>query len=444
MYEEIKEQFKKVIQYSQNIPNLKVDSLFERWYEAKKDIIEGFGNQLIYEVKTPVQFHLDEKERSKNFQEFVSQLKLVYDRPDLSTFVELNQQGFYENTVCTPYEYAGVKINIGAKLVKAFKYFEDDKILLDTFQTVASRIIQEDKVEGTLCFSVHPLDYLSSSENTYNWRSCHALDGDYRAGNLSYMVDSTTIICYIKGANNVILPSFPHDVPWNSKKWRMLLFLSQDRDMVIAGRQYPFSSESGLQCIHDHLTAALGCPEDEFTSWRNDMITEVNTSNGRLHYLSSRYIPVNHKLYEWEKIIKDAKNTLNFNDLLLSSCYTKPYYSIKNNWWVYRDEPDFTIGGEVKCLCCDQERIIDPNMMVCRHCADQYGLYDDESCECSCCGRHIYDDDWYEVEGEVICSNCYSTECFVCDECEEVHFNDQRHYDCGRYLCEYCYNEQKR
>ena len=28
-------------------------------------------------------------------------------------------------------------------------------------------------------------DYLSLSENAFNWRSCHALDGEYRAGNLS-------------------------------------------------------------------------------------------------------------------------------------------------------------------------------------------------------------------------------------------------------------------
>ena len=40
---------------------------------------------------------------------------------------------------------------------------------LYTLQNKASQIIQEDCVEGTVCFSVHPLDYLSISENIYNF-----------------------------------------------------------------------------------------------------------------------------------------------------------------------------------------------------------------------------------------------------------------------------------
>lgn len=45
------------------------------------------------------------------------------------------------------------------KLVKAFKYFEENSRSLEDIQNYASRIIQEDKIEGTLCFSVHPLDF---------------------------------------------------------------------------------------------------------------------------------------------------------------------------------------------------------------------------------------------------------------------------------------------
>lgn len=125
------------------------------------------------------------------------------------------------------------------KLVKAFKYFEENPRSLEDIQNYASRIIQEDKIEGTLCFSVHPLDFLSVSENTYNWRSCHALDGEYRAGNLSYMVDRSTFICYLRGAENQKLPHFPEDVLWNSKKWRMLLYMEDKRRGLMAGRQYP-------------------------------------------------------------------------------------------------------------------------------------------------------------------------------------------------------------
>lgn len=61
------------------------------------------------------------------------------------------------------------------------------------------------------------LRFLTSSVNTYNWRSCHALDGEYRAGNLSYMADNVTFMCYIKGEAKLQYPFLPHGISWNSK-----------------------------------------------------------------------------------------------------------------------------------------------------------------------------------------------------------------------------------
>ena len=134
----------------------------------------------------------------------------------------------------------GIYVPEGAKIIKSFKHFEGNKRKLEEMQTAASRVIQADKIEGYIYFSVHPLDFLSLSENAHNWRSCHALDGEYRSGNLNYMVDSSTIVCYVKSKEDTILPRFPEDVPWNNKKWRVLLFLSDDGYSMMAGRQYPF------------------------------------------------------------------------------------------------------------------------------------------------------------------------------------------------------------
>ena len=112
---------------------------------------------------------------------------------------------------------------------------------------------------------VHPLDFLSTSENTHNWRSCHALDGEYRSGNLSHMVDHSTVICYLKSGREEKLPNFPPDVLWNSKKWRVLFYMADRWDMVFAGRQYPFSTETGLDYVKNKVfpKANLGL----FSSW---------------------------------------------------------------------------------------------------------------------------------------------------------------------------------
>ena len=36
---------------------------------------------------------------------------------------------------------------------------------------------------------------------------------------------------------------------WNDKKWRVLLFLSNEKELIMAGRQYPFTSDFGLSFI---------------------------------------------------------------------------------------------------------------------------------------------------------------------------------------------------
>jgi hypothetical protein len=50
------------------------------------------------------------------------------------------------------------------------------------------------------------------------------------------MMDEHTMVCYLKASDSVKLPNFPDDVPWNSKKWRVLLYLSKDLNMLMAGR----------------------------------------------------------------------------------------------------------------------------------------------------------------------------------------------------------------
>ena len=196
----IKEDFDKVITYSQYIPDPKTDRLFDVWLECKRDFIELFGGKYIYEFPEKVSFDLGPKEKHDRVIRFAGQVASQWGYTNLADFIEKQEDGFFQNLTVEDYTaWDGKIIRKGSKLVKSFRHFikDNDRSLID-IQNEASRIIQEDKIEGTLCLSVHPLDFLSLSENTYNWRSCHSLDGEYRAGNLSYMMDKHTIICYLK------------------------------------------------------------------------------------------------------------------------------------------------------------------------------------------------------------------------------------------------------
>ena len=154
---------------------------------------------------------------------------IIYlDRRDYERICEIHDNCFEYDFSFFEHTYNSKKLPPletlnGMKLLRAFKFFISDPDVLRDLQDKASMILQETKLSGYFYVSIHPLDYLSQSETTYNWRSCHALDGEYRAGTLSYMQDNVSLVCYIASDEKKQLPRFPAEVPWYSKKWRMML-----------------------------------------------------------------------------------------------------------------------------------------------------------------------------------------------------------------------------
>jgi hypothetical protein len=452
----IKEQFKRVIAYSQGIADPQVDYLFRTWEANKERFIERFGG-LIYEWPEPVEFTLDPVEKKKRALDFVECVSNTFDNEELADFLDLNLDTFFDNKVSNS---GGKKIPEGMKLIKAFKFFENNKQALRDMQDIASQMIQENCVKGTLCFSVHPLDFLSSSENTYNWRSCHALDGEYRAGNLSYMVDDCTFMVYIKGANSASLPGFPPDLTWNSKKWRMLIHAGESDQIMFAGRQYPFSSKSGIDMVlkmYNNLMPNDFCPfgggKSKYREWRADYVDSyVPFDAVNLDWTNSleeRYIVIKKRLVPLEKMVKQGPGALNYNDVLFSTCYKYPYYAILNpdGWhsveWL--QEHPILIGGEVPCLLCHNELIRNAETMRCDDCEVEFGYEENDNYgHCECCGRRIHYDDAYYVGDDYVCDHCFNNECFVCDNCGEVYYNTEKHCieveeDEVEYVCSHCH-----
>lgn len=412
---EIKEQVKRVISYSQDMNNPKVDKLINIWYNNKKDIYDIFNHKLILESDSLVEVDMEQDEIDARIEKFLDD---IFNRgyPSLHRFVLLNKNHFCENIV--PEDYItlnGIKIPKGMKITKAFKFFVDDKEELDIIQTMASRIIQEKKITGYLCLSIHPLDYLSSAESTYNWRSCHALDGEHRAGNLSYMLDKSTIVCYLRGEHETKLPHFPSSVSWNSKKWRMLLHLSDNYDAMFAGRHYPFFSKSLMIKVKKMFVASYlnsirvneyyYYPPVIWSKWHNDDITTAHfkVNNEDDFSTITRFIPMNHWIYPINKLVTDTREPLHFNDILYSSVYEHPYYA----WRESSNGGDihFTIGHSVPCLCCERYHISDPSMMICSDCDTT------DYITCEFCGERIPEDEaiWIDEREMYVCRDCYES-----------------------------------
>ena len=386
-------------------------------------------------------FELSEEDKNSRLDEFIDIVCTTCDNNELIDFICEYRNDFFANKISSTYHKNGRKIPKGMKITKAFKYFEEDAEVVNLLQTQASMMLQENKVEGFLYFSVHPLDFLSSSENTYNWRSCHALDGEYRAGNLSYMVDKSTVICYLCNTEHTILPNFPKEVPWNSKKWRMLLFFEEKWQALFAGRQYPFFSHTALDVV---LSSANKFLPGHWTKWHNDQLLTFNYLEPDSYadgHLAAKYVCINSNLYSLTTIVKDAKHSLHFNDLLNSSCYT-PYYT----WKWYSDiniPPKFEIGGEVPCLQCGHSFITCGDVMRCLDCELQYGEGENDTfCYCDCCDRRMLVETGHQIatHSHILCDWCYNEYAQRCGCCGSSEYSTDLIYNKSlhAYVCIYC------
>ena len=452
MYNDIQEQFNKVISYSQGIPQPDTDKLFADWLEGKRDFIEAFGGQLIYEWPEKVSFELGSREKSLRLDDFIGVLENRYENYDLAEFVRANKEGFFSNQVVEPYTTSkGDTIPKGMKLLRAFKFFESDANALEAEQNAASMIIQEDKIEGTLCLSVHPLDFLSTSENTHNWRSCHALDGEYRSGNLSHMIDHSTFICYLKSSKDEKLPNFPPDVPWNSKKWRVLFYMSDRWDMIFAGRQYPFCTETGLDFVKNKVfpRANLG----DFSTWIDKKYCGFKDKDVYSNF-SHSYVPVVDGLVPLDELVINEPGSLQFNDVLSSSCYDALYaYKKVECFGGYKYAPvhkftRFHVGGKCNCTRCGKYPIEITSSFMCNDCELEYGdSEDDMFAYCPCCGSRYYYDDgvWVEGDEECVCPSCADRETTICDCCGTRHYISTMVYSRkhNKYLCPECWDEMQ-
>lgn len=422
-----------------------MDDIYQQWYENKKRFIDKFGG-LIYEIPTPITFEINADLKSSKASCFAEVLDDIYGLTDLANYIWKEKENFFSNISKKDFTTeSGIVIKAGSKIIKAFKHFINDKELLTELQNRASMIIQEDKITGTLCLSVHPLDFLSSSENTYNWRSCHALDGDFRTGNLSYMCDPSTIICYLKGADDVALPNFPKSVLWNSKKWRMLVHTDNRYNIFFAGRQYPFFSETALHQIRIILMDLFSNTILPYTGWGNEYLYSYQTGRyvGNItdYPLDDKYAIIHGHLYPMHKLIKDARHSRHYSDLLNSTCYI-PYYMFTRE--CYDTELELNIGANVKCVCCNKNYNTSESFL-CNSCAEEYVEEEDECVYCSICDRRIpiIESFYIPEEDQVLCAHCFDTVGDFCQRCHTWHRNGELTYSNAlrQILCDSCLEE---
>ena len=480
-FDQLKKDVTEVLSCSQELPEKEltaVDKLLRIWRTNKEYFIEKMNGNLIYELPEKISFQIDDETRANRVDEFLNWMNDSFeyykikdaDLGALAEFIKDNKKDFFSNILSKEYKtevflnhnyLSGKKIIIpaGIKIIKAFKYFIEDKNLLSMFQDRASLILQENKLEGRLCFSVHPLDFLSVSVNNMNWRSCHALDGDFRGGNLNYMLDSSTAVVYLKADKPPCsLPGFGN-VLWNDKKWRVLFFFSKERMMVFAGRQYPFEATNALYLTKPILQNLFpntfdygGCPE--WGEWDDTSLDAIVYNENTIHF-DPPYIILNEGqgLKKLNDLIKQNYYKLYFNDLLESSVYQKPWFiqkrTVRTNEFKER-RTEFYIGTDAPCPVCGSDMVTSSEWMICDGCAkrlkvdNEYEENDELYRYCDWCGQMFPEEDVVFTENGVLCSECFHELYKECTICGNLHCKNELTLLPEGYVCDWCLDDKIR
>ncbi len=132
------------------------------------------------------------------------------------------------------------------ELVK-YPYME----LFTQFRDRVSVIRTTQRIDTDVVLSIHPIDFLSMSDNKSGWTSCMSLvgKGSNRAGVTEYMNSPTAVVAYME-SKMPYLPGVPN------KSWRMMLFYDTDNNVALGSRQYPFFSK---ELAVGALSALTGC-----------------------------------------------------------------------------------------------------------------------------------------------------------------------------------------
>lgn len=428
---QIQRDIESVIKYSQEYPfDVDMHDIVNQWYRSKKFFIDTFGGQPIKRItKEPLSFTLSPQEKGSIFTNMIDDIEqhgqlFSYNEEEdytLNDFLHENETGFFNNRVVV--DHPSLKIRKNMKLLKCFKYFLPDFTTTRNIQDVASRYIQEDRITGHLYLSVHPLDFLSMSENNCGWRTCQSLDGDFRAGVINYMLDDTTFMAYLADEEDDKLRPFPDGMLWNSKKWRVLLHTNQFESIIYYNRQYPYNSDTLLACVHQYIYSHIsnGFRPPETIGFKHFKVgrKEVDST---FNYI---YMPERQCIYDTRETI-DESGSLGYTDLCYSSDFVPMASTLQSNLsnyhrvcfeadseredWdkAFHEEFDISIGKRYKCLKCGSGDLKRFNSFLCEDCIVEEDLDEDNYMKCDCCGRRIYpDDQFYDIDEEKLCETCY-------------------------------------
>ena len=278
------------------------------------------------------------------------------------------------------------------KIAKAYSipHFEE-------FRLKHSQALNQKTLHGKLCLSIHPLDYMTMSDNDSGWSSCMSWknNGCYRQGTVEMMNSPMVIVAYLAAKEPMKLIE-DKDYLWSNKKWRELFIVNEN--IISEVKAYPYDNHN--------IT-------DECLNWLREL---ANKYYGYEKYTDKIYtFDTCEPNYSYKDVTVTPQTNIMYND------FGSDHHIIYSKDVEEKSIYSFSYSGKSECMICgasgedfDWDTEEDLTDLDCS-----------EIVRCDVCDDKIYNNDpSYEVDGCVLCSWCYTCTTKVDSITGEVHLED--------------------
>ena len=384
-----------------------VSYLLREWDRQKPTLYKMFGDQFILNKKIEYNKPLNNlknelRDKFNDYSNVCNKFRRTFDRllwenrialgydydllqclMDVDKLINTEYDGdtFYVNSP----DGKPVKVQHGCKpmrlISKISRLYGMDLDLLTAFQNEVSMVLNQKKLTGDLTISIHPMDYMTMSENDCDWSSCMnwSEPGCYCRGTVEMMNSPYVVVAYLNADRQMRVPG---SYNWSNKKWRELFIVT---DQVITGvKGYPYQNEDLVKIVNSWLrdlaVANLG--------WKFDKNNVAYQHNDLFSYTDDCGNPHDARLQFRTNTMYNDFGTIDYHYAILGTDLDS-----------YKIHVDYS--GEEECMVCGSltNEFDGEGMLICYDC--------DDSTYCAGCGDRVYNGDIYYLDDEPYCRYCY-------------------------------------
>ena len=452
---------------------LPVREYLSEWAKCKPKLYRMMGKNL--KVSVPCTFEKPlcdiEKETYKlfnDFEDFINNYRKFFDNVmyneeyqieeddvrDLKKII--NVSNFIKDSIPTsikikPKGYKKtLQLQTGMKPIRALSkivsYFGAENFKdFEEFRCKHSLIYNDKIIKGNLIISIHPLDFITMSDNSLGWSSCMSWtdDGCYHLGTVEMMNSNNVVVCYLEGSTPYEFNNeHPEDEEWtwNNKKWRQMFYVT--KDIIVSGKAYPYKHLDLTRTVLEKLRELA----KENFNWTYSFGPETYHD---MKNIWSIFRMDNNR--EWvangtsikHNILFDTKNM--YNDMLNDNNYE--FLCVRNK---VKKEKIISYSGKARCICCNDilleendyqddynDRFLNTGKVICNECL--------EKSRCSCCGKIKGSNNLIKIKIREFrlesvrnfCKDCYKERAKICPICGE-NFIVPDGYDSGKIFIPIC------